>query len=191
MGHMLSRSILQMGALITIHKEEPLHGQLAGVGETLNQAMNSIRESVHDLHDESIDLRQSIAEATREMKEHYQLTVDYDMSPEIPRNVKYCFITAVKEAMSNIAKHSDADKISVILREHPAFYQLTVEDNGTVGRKGQSGLLWEEEVVRMDGKEGIGLSNMKERVQALGGTFRIHTENGFVIFISIPKRDKM
>lgn len=31
-GHMLSRSILQMGALITIHKEEPLHGQLAGVG---------------------------------------------------------------------------------------------------------------------------------------------------------------
>ena len=89
-GHMLSRSILQMGALITIHKEEPLHGQLAGVGETLNQAMNSIRESVHDLHDESIDLRQSIAEATREMKEHYQLTVDYDMSPEIPRNVKYC-----------------------------------------------------------------------------------------------------
>ncbi len=117
-GHMLSRSILQMGALITIHKEEPLHGQLAGVGETLNQAMNSIRESVHDLHDESIDLRQSIAEATREMKEHYQLTVDYDMSPEIPRNVKYCFITAVKEAMSNIAKHSDADKISVILREH-------------------------------------------------------------------------
>ena len=190
-GHMLSRSILQMGALITIHKEEPLHGQLAGVGETLNQAMNSIRESVHDLHDESIDLRQSIAEATREMKEHYQLTVDYDMSPEIPRNVKYCFITAVKEAMSNIAKHSDADKISVILREHPAFYQLTVEDNGTVGRKGQSGLLWEEEVVRMDGKEGIGLSNMKERVQALGGTFRIHTENGFVIFISIPKRDKM
>ena len=190
-GHMLSRSILQMGALITIHKEEPLHGQLAGVGETLNQAMNSIRESVHDLHDESIDLRQSIAEATREMKEHYQLTVDYDMSPEIPRNVKYCFITAVKEAMSNIAKHSDADKISVILREHPAFYQLTVEDNGTVGRKGQSGLLWEEEVVRMDGKEEIGLSNMKERVQALGGTFRIHTENGFVIFISIPKRDKM
>lgn len=43
----------------------------------------------------------------------------------------------------------------------------------------------------MDGKEGIGLSNMKERVQALGGTFRIHTEKGFVIFISIPKRDKM
>lgn len=31
-GHMLSRSILQMGALVTIHKEEPLHGQLAGWG---------------------------------------------------------------------------------------------------------------------------------------------------------------
>ena len=156
-------------------------------GYKLSVDKNTSKSSVRTI----IYLRQSIAEATREMKEHYQLTVDYDMSPEIPRNVKYCFITAVKEAMSNIAKHSDADKISVILREHPAFYQMTVEDNGTVRRKGQSGPLWEEEVVRMDGKEGIGLSNMKERVQALGGTFRIHTEKGFVIFISIPKRDKM
>ena len=92
---------------------------------------------------------------------------------------------------TDVQTRQEPVEISVILREHPAFYQMTVEDNGTVGRKGQSGPLWEEEIVRMDGKEGIGLSNMKERVQALGGTFRIHTEKGFVIFISIPKRDKM
>lgn len=69
---------------------------------------------------------------------------------------------------------------------------MTVEDNGTAGRKGQEWtIVGGRDSSRMDGKEGIGLSNMKERVQALGGTFRIHTEKGFVIFISIPKRDKM
>lgn len=49
-GHMLSRSILQVGALATICKEETIRQQLAGINDTLNQAMNSIRESVHDLH---------------------------------------------------------------------------------------------------------------------------------------------
>lgn len=199
-GHMLSRSILQIGALTTIHKEEPLHEQLGSVNETLNQAMNSIRESVHDLHDDSIDLRQAITDATREMQERYHMTIDYDMSPEVPRNVKYCFITTIKEAMSNIVKHSNADKITLILREHPGFYQLTVEDNGgtkTLGDEATSVLA--EECAASQGKlgvaettrkerEGIGLSNMRERVEALHGTFRIHRERGFQIFISIPKQ---
>lgn len=185
-GHMLSRSILQVGALATVHKEEPLYGQLTSVNETLNHAMNSIRESVHDLHDDSIDLRQAITEATREMRQQYQLTVDYDMSQDVPKAVKYCFITTVKEAMSNIAKHSNASSITLILREHPGFFQLTVEDNGTKGKAG-TGTRWGEDTVQMTGSEGIGLSNMRERVEALSGTFRIHTEKGFVIFISIPK----
>lgn len=177
-----------MGALVTIHKEEPLYGQLTSVNETLNQAMNSIRESVHDLHDDSVDLRQAITEATREMRQQYQFTIDYDMSPGVPKEVKYCFITTVKEAMSNIVKHSNASRITLILREHPGFYQLTVEDNGTRGKAGK-GASWGADETQMDGSEGIGLSNMRERVEALSGTFRIHTEKGFVIFISIPKTE--
>ena len=187
-GHMLSRSILQIGALTTIHKGEPLCEQLGSVNETLNHAMNSIRESVHDLHDDSIDLRQAIHDATREMRERYNVSIDYDMSAEVPRNVKYCFITIVKEAMSNIVKHSDADCISIMLREHPGFYQLMVEDNGgntsrasggmsSVGGAGNSSVA----------HEGIGLSNMRERVETLHGTFRIHREKGFQIFVSVPK----
>lgn len=34
---------------------------------------------------------------------------------------------------------------------------------------------------------GIGLYNMRERVQALGGTLHIHSENGFHIFVTIQK----
>lgn len=173
-GHMLSRSILQVGALGTIHKEEPLHGQLASINDTLNQAMNSIRESVHDLHDDSIDLKLALNDATKEMQENYHVRIDYDATNNLPRNVKYCFITTVKEAMSNIVKHSNADKIDIVVREHPAFYQLSIEDNGTKIRSNlESG--------------GIGLSNMKERVEALNGTLRIQTEQGFKIFISIRK----
>lgn len=176
-GHMLSRSILQVGALGTIHKEEPLHEQLLSINNTLNQAMNSIRESVHDLHDDSIDLKLAIAEATKEMQKNYNVRIDYDATNAIPRNVKYCFITTVKEAMSNIVKHSNADKIDIVVREHPAFYQLSIEDNGT------------NIPASLDG--GIGLSNMKQRVEALNGTLRIQATQGFKIFISVKKSDSL
>lgn len=173
-GHMLSRSILQVGALGTVYKkEETLHEQLMGINDTLNQAMNSIRESVHDLHDDSVDLRQAVEEITRTMQEKYTVRIDYDMSKTVPRNVKYCFITTIKEAMSNVVKHSDADKIELVLREHPGFYQLFIGDNGSCKSK--------------MAEDGIGLVNMRERVAALNGTIHITHEQGFKIFISVKK----
>lgn len=180
-GHMLSRSILQLGALITIHKEEPLNEQLCQVNETLNRAMTNIRESVHDLHDESIDLRQAITEATGVLRDKYDVTIDFDMTPAVPRNVKYCIISVVKEAVSNIIKHSNADRILFILREHPGFYQLAIEDNGS-NLPPSSEKLME--------KNGIGLNNMRERTEALNGILRISIDKGFKIIMTIPREQK-
>lgn len=174
-GHMLSRSILQVGALATICKEETIRQQLAGINDTLNQAMNSIRESVHDLHDDAIDLWQAAYEAVKDMRKNYDVHIEYDMSAHIPRNVKYCFIAIVKEGMSNIIKHSNADKVDIIFREHLGFYQLCIEDNGSVSHSVE------------ESDHGIGISNMRERVEALGGTLNIRQKNGFRIFATVRK----
>lgn len=187
-GHMLSRSILQVGALGTIHKEEPLHEQLTSINDTLNQAMNNIRESVHDLHDDSIDLKQAVLDTTKEMREKYDLHFEYDMSKAVPRTIKYCFIGIIKEAMSNIVKHSNADTIIIILREHPGFYQLSVEDNGTQDRDTER-IKISQARADMLSNHGMGLSNMKERVEALQGTLHIKEENGYKIFVSIRKTE--
>lgn len=172
-GHMLTRSILQIGALTTLNKEGALHDQLVSVNDTLNSAMTSIRESVHDLHNDSIDLKQAVLEAAKPMQDAYQIQIDYDMSAVVPRKIKFCFINTVKEALSNIVKHSNAQKIFIILREHPAFFQLSIEDDGTI---------FPSELV-----EGLGLLNMKDRVETLQGTFRVQTNKGFKIFITIKK----
>ena len=177
-GHMLSRSILQMGALQTIYKEDPLHGQLTAINDTLSQAMNNIRESVHDLHNESLDLQQAVREVTDEFKEKYEIAFTYDMSAEIPRNVKYCFLAIVKEALVNVVRHSNATRVTLYCYEHPGFYQMLIEDNGTDIK------VKDEQLV---GNCGIGLSNMRDRVEALGGTISFRTEKGFAIHISVPK----
>ena len=188
-GHMLTRSILQIGALQTVHREEPLHGQLDSVSDTLNEAMTSIRQSVHDLHDDAIDLEQALRNSIRDIQDTYQVVFEYDMSRHVPREIKYCFIAIVKEAVSNIIKHSDADTVTLKLREHPAFYQMLIEDNGSGSRKGRSDGLagYSAPGDASSGCEGIGLYNMRERVQALGGTLHIHNEKGFHIFVTIRK----
>ena len=175
-GHMLSRCILQMGALLVVHKEEPLHEQLAGVNETLNEAMTSIRKSVHDLHDESVDVKHSVEEILKPLHDSYVIDFQYDLSMHVEKEVKYCFINVIKEATTNIVKHSDATKISLILREQPAFYQLSIEDDGHPKQQ------------TVDSPGGIGLQNMRERVESLHGIFRCTGDSGFRIFISIPKK---
>lgn len=80
----------------------------------------------------------------------------------------------VREALSNISRHSNATEASLSVLEHPGFYQVIIRDNGTQAAAAGSG--------------GIGLMNMRERVEDLHGIFRTEVQNGFRIFISIPKQ---
>lgn len=175
-GHMLSRSILQVGAMLAICKDETLKPHLTTLKETLDTAMNSIRNSVHDLHDESVDLKNAL-ENLIESFTFCPVALECEISKHIPKEVKYCFLAIAKEALNNTMKHSNATKVTITVKEHPAFYQLLVEDNGTKN----SG-----ENISAD-SSGIGLSNMKERVDALHGIIHINDENGFRIFVSIQK----
>ncbi|MDD2978385.1 MAG: histidine kinase [Hespellia sp.] len=171
-GHMLSRSILMVGALKAINKENTMEAPLDTLDATLNTAMDNIRTSVHDLHDESVNLREIVESLTADFT-FCPATLEYDLSYDVPRNVKYCFITIVKEGLSNISKHSNASHVQITLREHPAFYQLVIADNGTISKNTSD--------------SGIGLINMRDRVTALNGTIQITKEKGFKIFIMIPK----
>jgi len=178
-GHMLSRSILQIGAVLTINKDEELQLHIKGIKDTLDMAMTSIRTSVHDLHDESIDLNEAVKEIVEKDLKNYEVNIDFDMSNDVPRNIKYCFISILKETSSNIIKHSNADKVVISLREHPAFFRLSVEDNGTLCDK--------IDTINFE-NNGIGLSNINDRVETFNGTLNINTSVGFRIVISIPKK---
>lgn len=174
-GHLLTRSILQMGAIKTINTNEMLTPLLNSLHETLNTAMTSIRNSVHDLHNESMDLHCVIQEMIDNVTT-FSIQLDYDMDDSIPKNIKYCFITIIKEAINNTLKHSNATKMQILVQEHPAFYQLLIQDNGTNCSKQLS--------------DGIGLTNMKDRVKTLHGNIKISNNEGFKILISIIKSDE-
>ena len=98
------------------------------------------------------------------------------MTSQIPRDIKYTCLAICREALNNVMRHSNADKVLITAREHPGFYQLVIADNGT--RK-----------TSMSASSGMGLSSMQERIQVLNGVLRIQTDAGFRIFITIPKKE--
>ncbi len=180
-GHMLSRAILMTGALKAMNREQFMEGALCQLEDTLGAAMTSVRESVHDLHDDSINLKEALTGLVEEYS-FCEAALIYDMGYVLPGELKYSFIAIVKEALNNTAKHSNASWIQITAREHPGLYQLVIEDNGkeyetsvTQGLEGEGG--------------GLGLQNMKDRIQALGGTVQIRNEKGFRIYITVPKKE--
>jgi signal transduction histidine kinase len=113
--------------------------------------MNSIRSSVHDLHNESIDLYSQLYALYWDFK-FCPLAFDYEVNKAPPVKMVYSVIAIVKEALANIIKHSDATAAALTFRELPGFYQLIITDNGPKKDYSQSG--------------GIGIVNIKARVEA-------------------------
>lgn len=177
-GHMITRSILQVGAIGVINTDEKLKAPIADLKSTLDTAMDSMRKSVHDLYDESVDLRQALAKL-KPTDSAFAFSLEYDCEDDVPRDVKYAFIAIAKEAVNNAVKHSNGDEIRIIVREHPAFYQLEIMDNGTTA---------DERRLSGETGDGIGIKNIKERVAAIGGTMRIKADDGFMIFVTLMKK---
>ena len=100
-GHMLSRAILLTGALQTVNKNEELYEPLQKLNASLNDAMNSIRESVHDLYDDSLAPSSCcLKQQTRHSRSHSVSTQDRSTSACPPqRKTKYCMKQMLRSGM--------------------------------------------------------------------------------------------
>lgn len=183
-GHLLSRSLLQIGALLTVTQEETTREVLSDLKVSISDGMDSIRASIHNLHDTSIDLYSSLYTSIKDFTFcHVQFDYDIDTSP--PMKVTYCILFIVKEALANIMKHSNATELTIILREHPGLYQLIIKDNGTIPSSTRYKI---NQYLTPNGyHDGMGLQNIIDRVKGLSGNIAFHFDHGFEIFITIPR----
>ena len=170
-GHLLSNAILQTGAMLAICRDENTLGMLSTLKDTLTDGMNSVRNSIHGLYDDSVDLFTEVKTITDNF-DFCEISFDYDIDGNPDKKVKYAMLYIIKESLSNVMKHSNASSVRLSLKEHPALYQLIVKDNGTKIEASA---------------DGIGLKNIETRVTGLGGLANFSFNNGFVVFASIPK----
>ncbi len=182
-GHQLTRASLQTEALRVVHADEPgVAADFADVKRTVDEALQLVRTSVHALNDKAANLSvqlERIAEGARsDGGPQIELEV---LAEHAPANVANCFAAILREALSNTMRHARAQNVTVRCMEHPSFYQLIVTDDGTGATK----------TSRRGIAEGMGLGSMRERVEALGGTFTAGPRAGapgWRVFVTVPKQ---
>jgi len=79
----------------------------------------------------------------------------------IPEAVSFTLFRVLQEAMSNVAKHSGADRVTVTLGVHGDQAVLRVTDEGRGFEIGSD--------------RGLGLISMRERLRLVGGTVRVNS----------------
>jgi two-component system NarL family sensor kinase len=96
--------------------------------------------------------------------------------------VKLAAFRVVQEALTNVRKHAETDRAWVTLRFGDRQLQITIEDPGV-------GLVADPMVVSRSAT--LGLGGMRERVELLGGKFRLisRAESGLIVSACLPLND--
>ena len=179
-GHLLTRLLLQVKALQVVHREEPgVVADLTTLDGGLDEALDSMRRSVHALSDDGEELATSLNMLGSRCGID-SVRVDCSTEAEPPAVVARCVVAVVREALTNAARHGGARSARVAVTDYPAFWQVTVDNDGIVPAEGEPAAVGR-------GGSGLGLRSMTERVEALGGRVRITPRPRFTVFVTIPK----
>ena len=179
-GHVLTRLLLRIKALQVTHRDEPgVVADLATLDSDLGEALDSMRRSVHALSEEGEELATSL-NLLGSRCGIAKVEVDCSTQTELPPVVARCVVAVVREALTNAARHGRAASARVVVTDYPAFWQVTVDNDGVVPPG-------DEPLVDGGGNTGLGLRSMTERVEALGGRVRITPRPRFTVFATIPR----
>lgn len=122
-------------------------------------------------------LFEAVRETAVQFQERNQIEVDIRLSgeQELPLEIEQPLFRILQEALSNIARHSQASQVVVHLVAEKDKITLTIRDNG-IG--------FEQEKI----KQGIGLASMQERIKPLSGELIINSNptQGTTIKANIP-----
>ncbi len=160
------------GRLLQKHPEK-VHKEILDIHQTARNALKEVREMVSDmrstkLEDEINHAQQVIGAA--EMNFHLEGNPVLDRTPLLVENV---LGMCLKEAVTNVVKHSNATACSVMIQQLPGEVSIIVKDDG-IGI-GSTALT-----------KGNGLRGMRERLDFVNGSLEIENRNGTVLSIKIP-----
>lgn len=150
-----------------------------------DRALKEVRYLIDSMH---LDLSKSFVSIVKENLENFEtnfgikseLLIVSDNLEKIDSEVLVELLRVLQEALSNIARHSGADFVSVKITEVGRDLNLIIKDNGM-------GIDFEnlKESSSGDGKKHYGLKNIVAQVEEIGGKVEFKNEGGSTISICI------
>ena len=99
------------------------------------------------------------------------MTLECELAPlQLPAAHEAVIALAIREAVTNIVRHARATHCRIALAQRDGAYAVTIVDDGRGG----------------DAPFGSGLSGMRERIEALGGTLMRDGSRGTTVTITMP-----
>ncbi|MCC5797795.1 MAG: hypothetical protein JJU48_10800 [Methylophaga sp.] len=185
LGQQLSLIHIYASALLGEEASEDVHDYAARIDRLVLQARVHIRELLTGLRQGDTD-EFDFDFAMEQLCYHWQcktLPISFFFSideklGDVDNSVLKALYRIIQAAITNIVRHSRADKASITLSADGEVLHLQVRDNG-IGF----------DVHSLSG-DGLGLLGMRERVEILKGSMVLNTQpqNGCSIEISVPKK---
>lgn len=161
--------------------------QLDQVGQTLHHVAWELRPASID----EVGLAGALANYVETWSEQFDIAADFHCTDsqidERSQEIHTTIYRVLQEALTNVAKHAErATSVSVVLECTAGKLRLTIEDNGCGFDTADL------RATKQDGKGGLGIPGMRERVTLLGGDFEVESSPGVgtTIFARIPLEER-
>lgn len=159
-----------------------LEGILDELGNSSIQALREVRSLLFELQPPSVEELGLARALTRrfdmvERRVGVRVVAHFEALPDVPPQVERDLYFVAIEALNNVLKHAGADEVSMVLARNNDHIQMILTDNG----RG-----FDQSTASNEG--GLGLQNMRQRVNQLGGVLEIETKvgEGVRIVATIP-----
>jgi signal transduction histidine kinase len=168
----LRQASTQISTVVPDDFRQRVRGRFNDVHARLGALDESLREIAHSIRSTTAVARPVADAVEAELRALENATgIEVDLRVEgnlsgLSDSQKIVLFRVVQEALSNVRKHSAAERVSVALRSRRTFVDVTVTDDGCGFRPQQLGT------------DRLGLAGISERVRLLGGAVEIDTSPG-------------
>ncbi|HEX3085996.1 MAG TPA: triple tyrosine motif-containing protein [Pyrinomonadaceae bacterium] len=174
-------------ALNFTDKTAPVREQLDEISTTAVQALNEVREIIYDLRPYQIETI-GLSRTIKSMAEQVAAAsgIDFRIECDELENIfspddEVTFYRMIQECVSNVVKHSRAERAAVRIKRRADGIEAEISDNGR-------GFVPETQP-QSDKAGGFGLQGLSERVRMLGGSHQVRSAlgNGTTISVRIGR----
>lgn len=154
--------------------------------QRLNDSLTEVRRISHRLRPALLDTL-GLPAALERLGEEFGEEGSIDASImvegepfELSQEAKTALFRVTQEALTNVRKHAEAHRVHISLGFADDAVRLEVSDDG-VG--------FDVEAMQLDPRHGIGLRNMRERIEAIGGRLAMRSRRGHTSIVAeVPAR---
>lgn len=186
MSGLLSGIAMQTDMLQLNSQDDGLKTRLRHIGEVSRKAMSKMSDVIW-----SIDARKDkMGDLIMRMREHADdillpLNIQYtfeekkiDRNHRVPPTIRQELYLIFKESINNVAKHSNANRVDIVLNNNEGGFVMKIEDNGQGIPRKHNGSV---------SHSGQGLSNIKMRARRINAKIEILKDQGYTIKLRMRK----